>query len=153
MLARPVTTRPRADDAELSFRARDSALLSGEWTDAQRHFFVLEPPGPPPPPADMDAIRAARQPVARPAPPPPDNAIAFDYRGEMLTYREGGRTATVICTFGDPPRLLPRTLNGWTLPDGAGWVPIAPDEREAVVKRILDICRHRHGMSRIERED
>ncbi|GGI98733.1 hypothetical protein [Neoroseomonas lacus] len=150
VLARPVSTRPRASDGVLSFRARESSLLSGEWSDTAGAFFVLEPPLPPAEPPDMDVIRAAMVPVAQPAASTPDAELEFDYRGEMLTYREDGRVATIICTFGDPPRLLPRTLNGWRLPDGQGWRPITPAERERVVKRIIDICRQGHGMSRID---
>lgn len=57
-LAREVTTRPRVKTADLHFYNRDRSNYSGEYTDAQRHFFVLEPAHPPPPPPDMDAIRA-----------------------------------------------------------------------------------------------
>lgn len=153
MLARQVSTRPRASDGALSFRARESSLLSGEWSDAVGVFFVLEPPVPPAAAPDMDDIRAARVPVARPVAPAPVGELDVDYRGEMLTYREAGRVATIICTFGDPPRLLPRTLNGWTLPGGQGWLPITPAERARVVTRIIDICRLRHGMSRIDLEE
>lgn len=57
-LAREVTTRPRVKTPELHFYDRDCSGYSGEYTDAQRHFFVLEPAHPPKPPPDMDAIRA-----------------------------------------------------------------------------------------------
>ena len=48
-LARLVSTRVRAKTAEVDFYERNSSLYSGEWTDAQRFYFVLEPPHPPPP--------------------------------------------------------------------------------------------------------
>jgi hypothetical protein len=57
MLARRVTTRARASGDGLSFYERNSSLYSGEFTDAQRCFFILEPPLPPPGEPDMDAIR------------------------------------------------------------------------------------------------
>ena len=57
-LARAVGTRPRTSEAELAFYDRNTPTFSGEFTDAKRHFFVLEPPHPPTPPPDMDAIRA-----------------------------------------------------------------------------------------------
>lgn len=63
-LAKPVTTRPRQSDAVLSFHCRNSSSHSGEFTDRDKTFWVLEPPLPPPEPADMDAIReelAARE--------------------------------------------------------------------------------------------
>jgi hypothetical protein len=61
-LARKVGTRPRASGDGLVFHERRSSLSSGDFTDAKRFFFVLEPPDPPPPESDMDAIRRAREP-------------------------------------------------------------------------------------------
>jgi hypothetical protein len=58
-LAHPVTTRKRESTPELDFYDRNSSCYSGEFTDANRHFFVLEPPRPPESPPDMQAIRAA----------------------------------------------------------------------------------------------
>ncbi|MBK8978317.1 MAG: hypothetical protein IPM29_20635 [Planctomycetes bacterium] len=58
-LARPVTTRPRASGDGIVFCERTGSSHAGEFADAQRHFFVLEPPRPSPPEPDMDAIRAA----------------------------------------------------------------------------------------------
>jgi hypothetical protein len=60
-LARSVSTRPRASGGGIEFYDRDSSSYSGEFTDARRFYFLLEPPHPPPPEADMDAIRAAAQ--------------------------------------------------------------------------------------------
>src|SRR5262249_33247684 len=40
---------------------RNSSIYSGEFTDAKRFYFVLEPPDPPPPEPNMDAIREAAQ--------------------------------------------------------------------------------------------
>lgn len=59
VLMGPVTTRARRSTAEVSFYDRNNSTYSGEFTDALRHFFVLEPPRPQEPPPDMDAIRAA----------------------------------------------------------------------------------------------
>ncbi|WP_414662266.1 hypothetical protein [Horticoccus sp. 23ND18S-11] len=61
-LAGRVTTRPRASAPGLSFYERNSSQYSGEWTDAKRFYWVIEPPLPPPPEPDMDAIRAAHTP-------------------------------------------------------------------------------------------
>lgn len=57
-LAHAVTSRPRVATPELDFYDRNGSGHSGEFTDAKRHFFVLEPPRPPELPPDMDAIRA-----------------------------------------------------------------------------------------------
>lgn len=57
-LAQPVRSRPREKSAELDFYDRNSSSYSGEFTDATRHFFVLEPPRPPDPEPDTNAIRA-----------------------------------------------------------------------------------------------
>jgi len=50
--------RPRLATPGLDFYDRNGSSHSGEFTDAKRHFFVLEPAHPPEPPPDMDAIRA-----------------------------------------------------------------------------------------------
>jgi hypothetical protein len=61
-LAKKVTTRPRDSGNGLDFYERNSSSYSGEFTDARRFFFVLEPPNPPPPEPDMDAIRKSLEP-------------------------------------------------------------------------------------------
>ena len=42
-LAQPVSTRPRKSAHGVDFYERNSSLYSGEFTDAKRFFFVLEP--------------------------------------------------------------------------------------------------------------
>ena len=57
--------------AGVTYRERNSSLSAGEYTDADRRFFLLNPAGPPPPEPDMDAIReAANTPRPRPEPEP-----------------------------------------------------------------------------------
>ncbi len=58
-LENPVSTRPRQTADGVKFSERNSSSYSGEFTDADRNYFVLEPPRPPPPMPAMDAIRAA----------------------------------------------------------------------------------------------
>ncbi|MBR0681608.1 hypothetical protein GXW74_14015 [Roseomonas eburnea] len=153
-LARPVATRPRAPTAEIGFHDRQSPLWSGEWTDARRHFFVLEPPSLPSTMPDMDAIRrAANPPPPAPRAGPPHLTVEIDRRGEMLTCREGDRVATIICTFGPEPRLVPRTLEGWWVPAESRSVPIAPEERARLVARIAEHCRRHLGMHGLAIED
>lgn len=153
MLARQVSSRPRASGEGLDFYARRNSLLSGEWTDGDRRFFVLEPPDPPPEEPDMDAIRAALIPAPLQEPVPPAFLLEIDHRGELITYTEQGRVATVICTFGDPPRLVVRTLTDWWHPAERRRIPMTPEERAGVIARILDRCRRRHGLPRIACED
>lgn len=66
MLASKVSTRPRVSGNGLTFYERNNSNHSGEFTDAKRFFFVLEPPNPPPPEPDMDAIRKALEPKPDP---------------------------------------------------------------------------------------
>jgi hypothetical protein len=61
-LSRKVSTRPRLSGSGLDFYERNSSAYSGEFTDANRFYFVLEPPNPPPSEPDMDAIRRAAEP-------------------------------------------------------------------------------------------
>ncbi len=57
LLARPVDDARRVSTGEISFYDRNGSSYAGEFTDHQRHFFVVEPPRPPEPAPDMDAIR------------------------------------------------------------------------------------------------
>lgn len=61
-LAKAVHDERRRSVGEVTFYARNNSSYAGEFTTAQRHFFVLEPPLPPPPDPDMDAIRKAHEP-------------------------------------------------------------------------------------------
>jgi hypothetical protein len=61
-LANKVSTRPRGSGGGLDFYERNSSIYSGEFTDAKRFYFILEPPNPPPPEPDMDAIRKSHEP-------------------------------------------------------------------------------------------
>lgn len=59
-LANKVGTRPRASGDGIDFHDRNGSLYSGEFTDAKRFYFILEPPRPPEPEPDLDALRAER---------------------------------------------------------------------------------------------
>jgi hypothetical protein len=61
-LAKAVQDERRRSVGEVHFYARNNSSYAGEFTTAQRHFFVLEPPLPPEPEPDMDAIRKAMEP-------------------------------------------------------------------------------------------
>jgi hypothetical protein len=61
-LAFKVSSRTRASSDGLNFYERNSSIYSGEFTDTQRFYYILEPPNPPPPEPDMDAIRKAYEP-------------------------------------------------------------------------------------------
>lgn len=76
---RKVTTRPRASGDGLDFRERNSSISSGEFTDAKRFFFIVEPPDPPPPEPDMDAIRKSLEPK-----PDPLSILAERAAGSLL---------------------------------------------------------------------
>lgn len=92
-----VSTRPRAKTATLDFYDRNSSLYSGEWTDAKRFYFVVEPPRPPPPESDMDLMRALRNAAAAPASLPYDAASTArpdDLPPEATATRPRRRPAT-----------------------------------------------------------
>lgn len=89
-LANKVSTRPRASGGGLNFYERNSSSYSGEFTDAKRFFFILEPPNPPPPEPDMDAIRQAHE-------PKPDSLT-------RLAQRETG--SSVAIAFGESTSAL-----------------------------------------------
>lgn len=60
-LAKRVTTRPHESDKEIQYCKRNRTDYSGEFTDAKRFFFVLEPPLPSDSDPDMNVLRAERQ--------------------------------------------------------------------------------------------
>ena len=67
-LAKPVSTRARESSPGVHFREWNSLSHAGEFTDAKRRYFVLEPPHPPSIEKNMDSIRAevvARERVSR----------------------------------------------------------------------------------------
>ncbi|MCW5770513.1 MAG: hypothetical protein KIT16_02670 [Rhodospirillaceae bacterium] len=147
-LERPVATRPRTSAGELRFYQRNSSLWSGEWTDAQGYYFVLEPPVEPPPPPDPETLRRRTE-FRPPSPEIPRFTVDVDVRGETLTYREPGREATVICTFGGDPCIVPRTLSGWWYPAERRSAAMTDEEKERLIVRIADHCRGRLGMARL----
>ncbi len=69
-LAKKVTTRMRSSDEGIDFYERHGSAYSGEFTDSQRFYFVLEPPDPPEV-YDMDAIRSSLQPNPNSTQPDP----------------------------------------------------------------------------------
>lgn len=59
ILERQVTTRLRKTGRGLKFREVNSSLYSGQFSDLDERYFILESPLPPPDMPDMDAIRDA----------------------------------------------------------------------------------------------
>lgn len=79
----------------------------------------------------------------------PDYTVRVDYRGETLTYCEQNRSADMICTFGGHPRILLRTLSSWYYPVGRRSVIMSAEEKETVLKRIVEYCREHHGIANV----
>src|SRR5215831_8240528 len=58
-LKKRVSTREKNADDGLKFYERNGPSYSGEFTDQQGYFFILNPPVPEPPQPSMDEIREA----------------------------------------------------------------------------------------------
>lgn len=83
---------------------------------------------------------------------PPPFTLEIDLHGETLIYREADRKATVICTFGNYPCIVPRTLSGWWYPTDHREVPMSADDGEKLIERIANHCRSHFGMSELRIE-
>lgn len=156
-LARPITTRPLASGDGLKFRAVNSSLYAGQFTDADGEYFLLEPPPPPPPEPDMDAVRNATN-TARPKPKREFTAdtpylINLDYKGEELTYRERDRHTHLPCSFGRKAVLVPRSFSDWWYPREQRSQPMTLADRELVLQRLIDYCHREQSTARVELED
>lgn len=110
-LARAVGESRRKSTGDLSFYERNNSNYAGEFTTAERHFFVLEPPLPAPPPPDMDAIRQAyeRQTDERPAHEPLPNPTPQVEERSAVSYRLTSGTSPAAGAFTGT-----ETPTGWT---------------------------------------
>lgn len=151
----------RADPPRLEglvVRERNSSLNHLEISDGQGFYWVLTPPLPPPDPPDMDAIRRQHEPPPLPAPPAPmghaqDERLEMDIRGETLVYHRDGRTAYLAWTYTQGHRVYRSSLREWAGPESGKTAPLAGEEREAVLHRIIQLAQGRLGLSDIRIED
>lgn len=115
-LARAVKDERRKSGDGFTFYARNNSDHAGEFTTAERHFFVLEPPLPPEPEPDMDAIRKALE--TKPSPLVP---IAKRHPGATVKNSRGKRSpcaspSGTTCAASSESRSFTNTEtpNGWT---------------------------------------
>ncbi|MBL0171704.1 MAG: hypothetical protein IPP90_13460 [Gemmatimonadaceae bacterium] len=109
-LARQVSTRPRESGDGLNFFDRHGSTSSGEFTDTDRRYWILEAPNPADAEElDMDAIRAALQPppfVPEPSvngPSAPQHAL--DHSGERGDPGDSASDADAWRRFADSKRM------------------------------------------------
>ncbi len=119
-LANAVSEANRKSTSEVKFYERNTSSYCGEFTTAERHFFVLEPPLPPPPYPDMDAIRKAHEPkpdpLAKLAQREPGTGIQFS---PLASRNRRGETKTSTAQNTEAPKAPPHFTNtesatGWT---------------------------------------
>lgn len=127
LLARPVGTRLRASDDDLSFYERRGSAYSGEFTDRQRHFFVLEPPRTEEPPAPTRRSKPESPPPDAPVPAEPAKPVSTakdrflaSMRIDYERWREGvGYDLALLKTLAPDARasierlLVARARNDW----------------------------------------
>jgi hypothetical protein len=136
-LTKPLLTRASLPGRGLDYHDRNGSLYSGEVTDANRFYFLLEPPREAAPP-DMDTIRAARAPK-----PEKTNEVGTAYRGVKAA------DVSSAASVGDESRLTPvqrfkRSMVGnfeqWH--DGIGYDlealhAMSPAERESTEAMLI----------------
>lgn len=119
-LAKAVNAANRKSTSEVKFYERNTSSYCGEFTTAERHFFVLEPPLPPPPYPDMDAIRKSLEPK-----PDPLSKLAQREAGTGIQFsplalrNRRGETKTSTAQNTEAPKAPPHFTNtesatGWT---------------------------------------
>lgn len=147
-LARPVNSRPREKTAELDFYDRNTSSYAGEFTDTQRHYFVLEPPRPPEPPPDMNAIRAQRDRSYAEANEIPLSEIKAEDAGRSWnTELSPEERATRAKALPDPNSILARFRASMVIDhekwhDGIGYdvdliAQASPEERQAIEDLLI----------------
>lgn len=114
-LAHAVGETRRKSSGEVSFYARNTSSYAGEFTTANRHFFVLEPPLPEPPPPDMDAIRKSLEAKSqareayRTIEDPGPTAVELQTKREPRSYKLNARSSPAARAFTNTER-----SSGWT---------------------------------------
>jgi hypothetical protein len=111
-LAKAVSEANRKSTSEVKFYERNNSSYCGEFTTAERHFFVLEPPLPPPPYPDMDAIRTSLE-------PKPDSLTELAQREARSGIRVSTASALPRTDHSQASKVSPRFTNtesatGWT---------------------------------------
>lgn len=147
-LAKKVSTRAHESDNEIDFRARNSSLHSGEFTDGKRFFFVLEPPDEPAAYPDMDAIGAEREARQRAA----DEELCALREREVRQAIEAARArseeaASEVVTIRHPMPLVSRFLESMEMNldrwhDGTGYdltvfESATPEELNQIEKLLI----------------
>lgn len=122
MMARPISTRPRASGDGIVFRDHNSSLYAGWFTDERGYFYLLEPPRPAPPVPDMNEIRRKANEPREEKPTTSGSSVVDEFRASMHVdyekWHDGiGFDLAVIERASDEERaqivqlLLP--INGW----------------------------------------
>ncbi len=79
--------------------------------------------------------------------------IQIDHRGEMITYLEPTRSATVICTFWNSRvSIARRTLSGWWYQAERRSEAMTPEEADTAYANILEMLQRESGATRVEEE-
>jgi len=79
--------------------------------------------------------------------------IRVDHRGEMITYLEPLRSATITCTFWNSKvSIARRTLSAWWYDLERKSVPMTPEEADTVYAKIIAALHEEEGVSKVEEE-
>ncbi len=119
-LAKAASNANRKSTSEVKFYERNNSSYAGEFTTAERHFFVLEPPLPPPPYPNMDAIRKSLEPKPDPLTKLAQREAGAGIRFSPLSSRasRGNKRASAADDM-KPPKAPPHftsteSATGWT---------------------------------------
>lgn len=140
-LKHPVRSHVRVSTTEIRYVPRNSSLYSGEFSDQDRRYFVLEPPLPPPPEPNMDEIRALHNRSTTLSPQDTPNSRVDPDALQGQTMRQKAADSTAVARFQQSMHL---NYEKWH--DGIGYDLEAIAEAEPQERQEIEGILLRHGV-------
>jgi hypothetical protein len=152
-MARTFSTKPDAVPKGVKFRRRNSSLWSGEYSDANGFFFLLDPGLPYEEPMPLHEFYRRREAQEREALAQCDHTpvtnpgytVERDWRGETACYIEPDRRVTLFSAWhGGAVGHVAHISGQWEYKDRPH-ADMTPQEQAEVLQRVIDFIRRHDG--------